>query len=277
MAVGINLAKKYSNKLAEAFEYSNPLAGKFSDEYKFTGVNTVIVTSIVTEALTDYSRTAAAGRYGTNSELQDDIQTMVLQRDRSFSKTVDKGNYIEQEFVKTGAKVVKAYMNEQVGPEVVRFTLGELATNAGTKITKSAVPTKDTILGMLTEIEVAMDDDHVPVTERYIAIANKYVAMLRLSLTNCDDITDQLLLKGIVGKFGSLHVIGVSEADLPTNIWAIAWQKSCAIKPQTIDDCKVTNDPVGISGMVVEGRFRYGAFVIEKRKKGVVTLGKSSS
>ena len=266
----VNLHKSYNVPLAKAFEYANKFGGKFSEEYKFTGVDTVIATSIVTSALTDYDRTLAAGRYGTTSEVDDSTQIMQLQKDRSFSKAVDKGNYIEQNYLKTGAAITKAFMDEQVGPEVETFILSQLGANAGTSISKTNAPTASTIIALLTDIEVAMDDARVPVTERYVALPHAHIGLLRQSLLQCNDITDKMLLKGIVGQFGSLHVIGVPAASMPTKTDAIAWQKSCAIAPKTIDDVKVSHDVPGISGMLVEGRFRYGAFVITKRAKGVV-------
>lgn len=266
----VNLHKNYNVPLVKAFEYANKFGGKFTEEYKFTGVNTVVATSIVTDPLNDYDRTAAAGRYGTTSEVDDSIQTMVLQKDRSYSKTVDKGNYKEGNELKTGAAVTKAYYDEQVGPETETFVLSQLGANAGTSISKTNAPTAQTIIALLTEIEVAMDDARVPAKERYVVMPNAHIGLLRQSLLQCNDITDKLLLKGIVGQFGSLHVMGVPASSMPTKTDAIAWQKSCAIFPKTIDDAKVSYDVPGISGLLCEGRFRYGAFVLTKRAKGVV-------
>lgn len=276
----VNLHDKYRNRLTNAFEYTSQLGGKTSSEYEWKGVNSIKLTSLVTDPLTDYNRAASAGRYGTPSEVGDELQIMTLDKDRSYTKTVDKGNYQEASFLKTGASVVSAYMNEQVSPELEQYFYKRMLTYAGQVLTISAAPTSSTVIGMLTDIETAFDDKRVPKTERYVAVPHKYIACFRQALTNCDDITDKLLLKGIVGNFGSLHILGVSENDIPANCFAIAWQKSCAVFPKTIDDCKVSHDVPGISGMLVEARFRYGAFVVGKRSAGVIAVvlnGKKAS
>lgn len=266
----VNLHTNYKQPLVQAFEYSSILAGKSTDLYSWKGSNAIVLTDIVTDALNDYDRTTSANRYGTPSEVADQQQILTLQKDRSFSKTVDKGNYQEADYLKTGAAVVKAYMNEQVSPEMEKFALGEFATNAGTKLSV-ATPTASTILNMVLSIEAEMDDARAPKQNRFCAMPHAYVAMLRQSLTNCDGITDKMLIKGIVGKIGTLHILGVSSADMPTDTYAIAWQKKCVAVPKTIEDAKVSKDVPGVSGILIEGRFRYGAFVVNKLAKGVVT------
>ena len=265
----VNLHTNYKQPLVQAFEFSSILAGKTTSEYSWKGNNAIVLTDIVTDELNDYDRTTSANRYGTPSEVADQQQILTLQKDRSFSKTVDKGNYQEANYLKTGAAVVKAYMNEQVSPEMEQFALGEFASNAGTKQSVAA-PTASTILSLLLGMETAMDDARVPKQNRFCALKHEYVAMLRQSLTNCDNITDKMLIKGVVGKIGTLHILGVSSADMPASTYAIAWQKKCVAVPKTIEDAKVSKDVPGISGILIEGRFRYGAFVVKKREAGVV-------
>lgn len=276
----VNLHLTYKEPLAKAFEYSSQLGGKTSTEYSWAGVNEIILTSIVTDPLTNYNRAASAGRYGTPSEVTDEQQSMVLDRDRSYTKTVDKGNYQESNFIKTGAAVTKAYMDERVAPELEKYFYEKMIRFAGKTITMAAAPTTATIIDMLTDIETYFEDHRVPKTDRFVSVPYKYIAMFRAALRNCDTITDRLLLKGIVGDFGTLHIIGIAETDIPANCFAVAWQKGSAVYPKTINDCKVSNDVPGISGMLVEARFRYGAFVVGKRCDGVVAVvlnGKKAS
>ncbi|MDO4493832.1 MAG: chitobiase/beta-hexosaminidase C-terminal domain-containing protein [Clostridia bacterium] len=268
----VNLNTDYRQPLAEAFEYAPVFAGKTTDAYAWRGANAVVLTEIVTEPLNDYDRTASGNRYGTPSEVGDARQILTLQRDRSFSKAVDRGNYQEQNYLKTGAAVVKAYLNEQAAPEMERFMLAELAANAGQVLTADAAPAKDTILEAVLAVETAMDDARVPKKDRFLLLPNAYVAYLRESLTACNDITDRMLLKGIVGNVGSLHILGTSASDFPAGLYMLAWQKQSAALPKTIEDAKVSNDVPGISGILVEGRFRYGAFVVSKRANGVVAM-----
>ena len=226
----VNLHTSYKQPLVQAFEFASILAGKTSTEFEWRGNNAIVLTDIVTDALNDYDRTTSSNRYGTPSEVADQQQILTLQKDRSFSKTVDKGNYQEANYLKTGAAVIKAYMNEQVGPEMEQFVLGEFAAHAGTK-QGVAAPTTSTILATSLGMETAMDDARVPKQNRFCALPHAYVAMLRQSLINCDNITDKMLLKGVVGKIGSLHILGVSSLDMPTDTYAIAWQEKCVAVP----------------------------------------------
>lgn len=268
----VNLNINYKQPLAEAFDYAPVFAGKTTEAYSWRGANAIVLTEIVTEALNDYDRNSSGNRYGTPSEVTDARQILTLQKDRSFSKAVDRGNYLEQDHLKTGAAVIKAYMNEQAAPEMERFVLKELAAHAGQVKAAAAAPTKQTVLEDVLMLETMLDDARVPKKDRFVLMKNEYVAYLRESLTNCNDITDRMLLKGIVGSVGSLHVIGVSAYDMPEGLYMLAWQKQSAAFPKTIEDAKVSNDVPGISGILVEGRFRYGAFVVGKRAAGVAAL-----
>lgn len=273
----VNLNTSYRQPLAEAFEYAPVFAGKSTDAYSWRGADAIVLTEIVTEPLNDYDRTLSANRYGTPSEVSDARQILRLQKDRSFSKAVDRGNYDEQDHLKTGAAVIRAYMNEQAAPEMERFMLRELAMNAGQTKAMASAPAAATILSDVLALETLLDDARVPKNDRFVAMKNEYVAYLRQSLTGCDGITDRMLLKGLVGRIGTLNVIGVSASDMPSGLYMLAWQKQSAALPKTIEDAKVSKDVPGISGILVEGRFRYGAFVVGKRAAGVVAAVDASS
>lgn len=275
MAV-VHLHEKYNKSLIQAFDFSTNLTGKTSNQFEWAGVDTIILTDINSIPLNDYDRTAPGNRYGTPTEITDNQQAMKLQWDRSYPAVVDKGNYKEGNELKTGAAIVKAQMNEQVGPEMEKNAYNEWAKFAGTVVGASA-PTKSTILDQLLSIETKMDDERVPKPNRFVAVKNEYVGMIRSSLLSLDNVTDRMLIRGIVGKIGSLHIIGASAHDVPANVHMLAWQKNSVVLPKTIMDSKVSYDIPGISGMIVEGRYRYGAFVVGKRASGVYTLCASSA
>lgn len=272
----VKLHEKHHKSLIQAFEFSSNLKNKSSNEFSWQGVKSVISTDLVTDPLNDYDRTGSSNRYGTPSEVADNQQIMTLQWDKSFSKTVDKGNYKEGGELKTGAAVTKAYMNEQVGPLMEKLVYEEWARNAGI-VEGTNAPTKSTIVDQLLKIETKMDDERVPKNARFVAMKNEYIAMFRSSMMNLDGITDRLLLKGVVGRIGSLLIIGASSHDMPANVHMLAWQKQAVLNPKTIVDTKVSYDTQGISGMLVEGRYRFGAFVVGKRASGVYTVCASAA
>ena len=268
----VNLHKNYKQPLVQAFEYSSVLAGKSTTEYSWRGNEAIVLTDINTESLNDYNRGLSSNRYGTPTEVTDNQQILTLQKDRSFAKIVDKGNYQEQNYLKTGAAVIKAYMNEQVSPEMERFYFHEVAHNAGKILTTSAKPTASNILAEVLKLETALDEARAPKDGRYVAMPHEYVALIRQSLTNLDNVTDKWLIKGVVGKIGTMNVIGVASADMPQGAHLVAWQKKAVANPKTIEDAKVSKDVPGVSGILIEGRFRYGVFVVGKRSGAVVAM-----
>lgn len=91
MAGGKNLATKYSNKVDERFTKRSQAMMALNNDYEFTGVETVKVYSIPVVPLKDYSR-SGSNRYGTPDDLQRNVQTMTVKKDRAFTFIIDKGD-----------------------------------------------------------------------------------------------------------------------------------------------------------------------------------------
>lgn len=89
----INLAEKYSDLVDERFHLSSLTDVAVNKNYDFDGVNKINVYSVETAELNDYNRKAATNRYGTPKELGNAVQSMTLTQDKSFTFTIDRGNY----------------------------------------------------------------------------------------------------------------------------------------------------------------------------------------
>ncbi len=270
--MAINLNEKYADKLAQAFTSESLLAGKTNNKWEFSGFKTLHILSIITQNLNDYDRTASSNRYGTPVELQDQMQEVQCTNDKSFAIVIDKGNNNEQQMVKKAGEVMKQQIREQVVPVVDKHALQQWARSAGQTVTAASAPSADTIIAQLVSIETAMDDQFVPPTDRYVAMPNSNIGYLRQSLTNCDTVTDKLLLKSVAGQFGTLKIVGVPFSWMPTDVYMIAWQKSAAILAQKLRDNNLHMDPPGISGSLLEGRYIYDGFVVGAQCDAVVVL-----
>ena len=270
--MAINLFETHAKPLDTMYTEESYLKGKTSNQWSWDGAKTIKITSIVTQPPQNYNRTASANRYGTPKEVQDVLDIHTIRRDRSVSMVVDKGNNVQGGHLKEAGKVIKQEMQEQFIPESDQYALQEWATNAGFAIGLAAEPTKSTIVEHLVAIETRFANKRVPKTDRYVYIGNKYVGMLRQSLTDCDTITDKLLLKGVVGDFGTLHLVGVPDTDLPAGVYMIATHKNAVVYPVQIKDVKLHVDPPGFSGNLMEFRHIYDAFVIGTKKDGCVIV-----
>lgn len=90
--MAINYAEKYSAKIDERFKIGAVSAPAINNDYDFVGVQTVKVYSVPTAAMNDYTRSGTS-RYGTPAELENSVQELTLTRDRSFTFTIDRGNF----------------------------------------------------------------------------------------------------------------------------------------------------------------------------------------
>ena len=89
--MAVNLAGKYAKELAQAFTQKSFVDGIACKDYEFTGVKNLKVYTAISQELNDYKR-SGTNRYGEPKEAQDTVQDMIVEKDRSFSITVDKGN-----------------------------------------------------------------------------------------------------------------------------------------------------------------------------------------
>lgn len=274
--MAINLMTKYRGKLTEALDYVNVLSGKTSTEYEWNGVKGIYLTSVKTVPLTDYNRNTTGNRFGGQNEVQDEQQYLELQKDRSVALTIDKGNFKEGMMLKTAGAVIKDEMNEQVKPELEQFALNEWAKNAGQYGTVTDDDNGAAILGDLLQIEAAFKNARIPATERFAAVDANLFPYIRSALTNLDNVTDRMLFKGVVGRVGTLNLIEVPHGDMPTGCHVLAWWKRAVVNPQTITDADIHEKPENLSGVLINMRYRYGAFVVGKYAMGVYALLASS-
>lgn len=271
--MAINLHTKYSDKIKQVYTHNSFVEGKTNQEYSFVGVKTVRIPNLITQDLNDYNRTGT-NRYGTPNELQDAVQELSVGQDKSFAITVDKGNNSEQQMMKQAGRVMEAEMREKVTPTSDKHALKQYAANAGHTLAYDAAVSKSNIVSMLLNIEVHFEDHFVPTDRRYVFVKNTHIAMIKLSseFQYADSAVDKLLMKGIVGKIGTLNIVGVPAAYMPTNVEHIAFQSNSVLLPFKIRDTRIHQDPPGISGHLLEGRFLYDAFVIGAICDGVVVV-----
>ncbi len=277
--MAINLASKYSEKIASYFTSQSIMKGMGNNDYSFEGVKTVRVYTPLTQELRDYDRTASANRYGTPQEMQDVVQELTLGEDKSFSIAIDKGNNEEQMGVKNGMKMLRLQIDERVAPAYDKDVLAKLAANAGLSTAPTAALTKENIVETLSDAMTAMDNALVPAAGRSILLPSSKYSLLRLSseFVGNDKLGEKALSNGQVGEFMGARVVRVPDSYLPGNVQFMIVHKKSFTAPWKINDTKVHQDPPGINGSLLEGRFIWDAFVIGARAAGIYVCGASGS
>lgn len=270
--MAINLATKYSDKIAEKFTHESIVQGKCSTEWDFSGVKTIKIYTPQTVPYKDYTRSGTS-RYGTPTDMQDTIQELSMTQDKSFSLVIDKGDNSEQMMIKNAGKMMALQTKEQAVPMVDKYALSVFANKAGKIVGSSTAltSTKGSVLSAVMDAETYMTDNLVPEGNRYLYIAGKTYNILRQAdeYLKLEGTGVKAIEKGVVGEIVGFKVVKVPTSYLPTGVNFIACYKNAVLLPYKIKDAKIHQDPPGISGALLEGRSLFDAFVIGERANGI--------
>lgn len=270
--MAINLASKYSTKVDERFKLKSLTELGINRDYDWSGVKTVSVWSIPTVAMNDYTRTGLA-RYGAAAELQDTKQDMTLTRDRSFTFTIDKGNYNEQMMVKNAGKALARQIDEVIVPEVDIYRLAAMAaaaTAAGGVTAATAITSANAYSNFLKAGEY-MSDNKVPLERRVAFVTPQFYSFIKLdpSFLKASDTGQGLLINGVVGQVDGVKIVVVPSSYFPANTAFIMAHPAATVAASKLEDYKTHDNPPGINGWLVEGRIIYDAFVLANKNKAL--------
>ena len=265
----INLAEKYSKKVAERFalaSVTDPYAGK---DYEFSGVKTIKIYSIDTVEMGDYTR-SGTDRFGALEELGDTVQEMTISKDRAFTYSIDKGNSTQQFNVKAATKSLKRQIDEVVTPELDQYRLNAWANGAGLKAVNASL-TKSNILEAIMTGGAAMSNSLVPKKNRVLFIKETLYIACKLAdqVVGVDRLGEKALTNGAVGMLDNMKVVPVPDSYFPTGVNFIIKYKGATVDPVQLKTYRVLTEQRGIDGDVVEGRIIYDAFVLEAKKNGI--------
>lgn len=271
--MAINLATKYSDKIALAFTRASYIKGKVSNAYTFTGVKTLKVYTPVTVEEVDYKRNGL-NRYGDPTEMQDIVQEMTMTQDKAFTLTIDKGNNKDQMGIKEAGRMIQQQLREKSTPAADRYAFKKFAMYAGSVMTVSNKPTKSNVVSTIFDMGQAMDDALIPEDNRYLYMTSEMYKLVCTSdeFIAIDKLGEKSISRGVCGEIDGFSVVKVAKGYLPNNCFMLAAHKDSVLMPYKIQDTKIHEDPPGISGNLLEGRHYYDAFVLGAKCGGVVAL-----
>lgn len=267
--MGITAHVNYAKKALQAWKVGSLLPARLSQEYQFGDFKTVVISSITTEPLNDYSRTGTS-RYGTPTDVEDTTQELTCTQDKAFTKVIDEGDAKDQQYLKKAARVVALIMKEQVIPMTDKYGFGVLATKAG-KINTATKPTKEDIVDRIATGTAYLDDNEVPGDGRTLFITAEGYKNLRLSdqFMGIEALGKKAIAAGSVGEFDGMEVVKVPSSRFPTGVNFMIVHRRAACMPMKIKKTKIHQDPPGINGNLMEGRQYYDCFVFDKLKHGI--------
>lgn len=278
---GINLATKYSNVVDERFIRESQAMLALNNDYEFKGDKTVKVYSIPVVPMTDYTRSGTS-RYGTPGDLSRNVQTLTVTKDRAFTFIIDAGDKIQSQMVSDAGKALSRQLSEVWVPEFDTYvfkTLADAAKNNGnyasTAITGGA--SGNAYACFLNGME-RLGDCNVPDKGRVAFCSYRFANLLKQdpAFMRYGDMSQEMILKGVIGEVDGCKIVKVPSSRLPAGCAFIITHPIAATGPKQMEEYRIHDNPPGISGWLVEGRFIYDCFVLNEKVNAIYYHGGQS-
>jgi N4-gp56 family major capsid protein len=279
--MAINLAEKYSAKVAERFHHKSYTAGVASDAYDFDGVKSIKVYSIDTVPLTTYSKAVngfTGSRYGTPADLTDSFQTLTMTQDRSFTYIIDKGDDKNQLNIKKANRALTREIDERVTPELDKYNLTQWVKNCGQTVSAASI-TKSNALELVQDATEALDELACPDSGRTLIVTNNFFKLLKqnANFVYTEKLAQDSMVRGKVGELDGMIIRKVPNSYLPSGVVGMVVHRSALLAPMKLKEYKIHTDPPGINGNLTEGRIMHDAFVLDAKADAIVVICTSAA
>lgn len=276
--MAVNYAEKFSQTIDEQLSKDSLTDKAVNKDYDFDGVNKVNVYSVETVPLNDYDINAKSNRYGTPVELGNDVQTLELTQDKSFTFSIDRKNATDTMMAMSAAKALARELKEVVTPTIDRYRIAKYTAEALAAHTEEETLTTETAYSAFLEGSMVLFDAKVPTEGRIAFVTSAYYKAIKLdkNFVSSGDKGQEIAVTGAVGTIDKTTII-VAPADYfvrGTNF--IICHPMAMTSPVKLADYKIHENPQGINGWLVEGRIYYDAFVLNN-KKAAIYLSKQAA
>lgn len=269
--MAVNYAEKYSQIVDERFKIGALTAALVNYAYDWVGVSTVKVFSVPTATMGDY-KTEGANRYGTPAELENEVQEMILSKDRAFTFTIDKKSEDDTMGTMAAAAALRRQIDEVIIPEIDTYRISKLVAGAPVaNVVKDVAVTKANAYEKFLAVQEILDNAKVPTGGRVCIVTPGFYNMLKLdeAFTKKGDMATQLAITGLVGEVDGVLIIKAPASYFPKNTNFVITNPVVMPAPIKLTEYKIHEDAPGISGSLVEGRVRYDAFVLNQKKDAI--------
>lgn len=272
----INLASKYSDKLDQRFSLTSRTDEYVGSEFDFTGVNTINIYTIDSTDVNDYDRNATSDRFGTTTEVGDTIQTMVLTKDKGFSRAIDYGNAQEQYNVKRAQTVLKSIWDETMVPLIDKYRINNWMAGAGQGAISSTALSKTTVIEAIMNGSAALSNALVPLPNRVLFVKESvYIACkLASEIVGIDTLGADSVKNGKVGYLDGMPVVRMPDSYFPDGINFLIKYIPASVDPMTLKTLRVQKAPKGYDADILEGRVIYDSFVLSNKANGIYVHAK---
>ena len=264
--MAINLASKFEAKTSEALSAGRKTQMVTNKNFSWDGVNSINVYTLTDPTMGNYNVNGGQARYGNASEVEDTIQTFTLNRDRSWTKTIDKSNYTDSMMVRKPGKYLAQATKNVTIPEIDTYIIQTIVTAgeaAGRDdiVSDGATTASNAYTNFLT-INADISDKEAPVEGRVALLTPAYVNFIKQStLLDSSDLSYKDKKSGVFGTIDGVKLVEVPSVRMPANTDLVITHPSVCVSPEKLVDYTLHKNPVGVSGDQLEYRHRYDAFV----------------
>ena len=187
-----------------------------------------------------------------------------MSQDKSFTFTVDKGNSEDDPALNAG-KALSRQIDQVIVPTVDRYRLAVMV--GGAEHRAYGAPSKTNAYEKILDVNQMLDDCSVPTAGRAIMVSGDFYKLLKLdsSFVRNSELGQTMLITGQIGEVDGMPVIKDS-GRLPKGVSFGIFHPSATTAPHKLAEYKTHIDPPGISGVLVEGRDYYDAFVLKNKR-----------
>lgn len=269
--MSVNYAEKYADIIDEELSKESLTDKATNKDYDFDGVNKVNVYSIPTVPLNDYDMTAESNRYGTPTELGNDVQSLELKQDKSFTFSIDRRNATDTMMAMSAAKALARQIKDVVTPTIDKYRIQKLTEGAHTDHVKEENLTNETAYSAFLEGSMVLFDAKVPTSGRIAFVTPAFYKMIKLdkNFVSSGDKGQEIAINGAVGKIDNTTIIVAPTDYFVAGTNFIICHPMAMTSPIKLADYKQHENPQGINGWLVEGRIYFDAFVLNKKKKAI--------
>ena len=267
--MAINYAEKYGSKVAELFSHASFVKMHTNGKLDFTGNKTLKIYMVNTVPVGKYTRSGSS-RYGEVTDVQDTVMEYTMTQDLAFTGVVDKGDAKDQTIDNKVGAFLNAQNKQQIVPNADKYALRKFA-NFGHVEPLAAAPAKDTVCGMFAKAREWFTDHLVPEDGRIAYVASDVYTMIAQSdeFIKLEKLGEKSVSRGEGGMLVGLHIIEIRKSYLPAGCYFLCMAKNATCMPYKIEKVNTHIDPPGISGVLIEGRYYFDAFVFGEKADAV--------
>jgi N4-gp56 family major capsid protein len=218
--------------------------------------------------MNDYTKEGNS-RYGTPNELENSVQELTMSCDRSFTFTIDRGNYNDTMMANSAGAALQRQIREVIVPELDTYRFKVICEKAGT--TATGALNKSNVYAAFLDAQEALMDNKVPTVGRVAYVSSAFYKLIKQddSFIKQSDAGQNIALKGQVGTVDGIPIIPIAKSYMPEGVNFFVTNKIACTSPVKLSEYKIHDNPPGINGWLVEGRVYYDAFVLDNKKSAI--------